>query len=412
MSGQGQAQARTTVKLVFGQFLYKGALAAYTVALARTLPVQDFGRFAFSVALLGIVAALADGGFARLIVRETARSTLNVRRAANLLLARGTFSVAVFAVAGVAAASGLFPFGTYFAALALGYLIAESLAMGFDSVCIGTDRTTRLVASQAAGATALLSWTIWTAIASQTSPEAAIAGVTVAAAVRLVIHVTASGWLLVPSRLSELPMASWLRQTLPFLALGLLATVYYRLGIIALAVRGDAEDIAAFAAAFRVVEATGLVGAAVFSAASPALSRDHRNAPASIFPDWKRSMCLGAFAVTPVVVVLTVAAPEICELLFGEAYRDSAGECLRLLGPGVAFLLLQSRTAAIVFMADDHAHVIALTAINVALAGSATFVGVALWAAPGAAAAASFAEFVSFASFAAFVIRKYAGRDT
>ena len=402
-------RARIAGVLAVGQVLGRGMVAVYTIAMVGLLSRRGYGDLAFAVAVAGIAAAVADGGLSRLIVRDAARSQDPAATARELLKVRAVWVLAVAALTAASSALGLLPLGTGLAACTVAYLVTEALAFGFESTAVGAERPWRFAAVQALGAAALLGALGWVAAGGTASAVAAMGGLCAASAIKVCGHVVV--WRrAAPQRgrpLRELPLRRWAHDAAPFLALTVLATFYYRMGIVVMhTVRGPAET-APFAAAFRVFDAVAIAGAVAFAAVSPALSRAHRDHPERIWPLWKRMQIVTALAAVPAMALLAVAAEPLARLLFGDGYAESAGASLRLLAPGMALLLLQSINAAVVLMADAHGPVVRLTALNVAIGLGLTIALVSSSGAEGAAAAMSVAELVSFVSFALLVRRSY-----
>jgi O-antigen/teichoic acid export membrane protein len=115
----------------------------------------------------------------------------------------------------------------------------------------------------------------------------------------------------------------------------------------------------------------------------------------------------GAVAI-PAAGALVLLAPGLARLLFGSAYAHDAAVEIRILAPGMGLMVMQSLTAAVIFMADEHRTVMRLGSINVTVCVLASFALSAALGAPGAALALALSEAVSFFSFAWLVRRRYA----
>lgn len=104
---------------------------------------------------------------------------------------------------------------------------------------------------------------------------------------------------------------------------------------------------------------------------------------------------------------MIVAAEPISGLLFGDQYRTTAADELRLMLPGAAIMVVQGLGAAVVFMSDDHREVLRLTAMNVAICVALTATLAVAWGARGAALAFSLAEALSLLTFAMLIRRRH-----
>lgn len=395
--------------LAIGQFLGRGALALGLLLLVRTLSPSGFGDLALALALVAILAALADAGFARLLVRDTARAGTDAwPLVRELLRVRMLAVVAVAAASAIAVAAGATPFDSSFGALVVAYLVLESVAFGYENAAAGAERPWRFVVAQAIAAVALLAGLTALVAADAVTLTSAMAVLAGASALKVCGHLVAwrrcSGT--AKPRPPERRMAH-VREALPFLGLTILAAVYYRVGVVVLYAVQGATETASYAAAFRLIDVIAVVAAIAFLGVSPALSRMHRDDPQRIWSAWCRALRLIAVFAVPLAIVVGLAAAPICGALFGSRYELTASADLRLLLPGAVLMVMQSVSAAVVFMSDDHRDVLKLTAINVSACVVASIALSSAYGSSGAAVALSLAEALSFASFAVLIRRRY-----
>lgn len=396
--------------LALGQGIGRGALALALLLLVRHLPPADFAKLALAMAIIAILATFADAGFARLLVRDTARA-----RGDAIWIVRELLRVRLRAVAAAAlAAAVMLALGpgrhdVTFGLLAIGYLVCESVAFGYENAAVGAERPLRFVVAQSLSATLMLggiSLLIATDTVTLTNAMAVFVGASV---LKVCGHLAAWSRNAAPAAPQVPPRSPRVlfRQALPFLGLAVLATVYYRVGVIALyAIRGPSET-APFAAASRVVDAIALLAAVSFLTVSPRMSRMHRDHPEQIWSAWLRQVRVVATIVLPFAVTIAIAAEPICGLLFGDQYRTTAADELRLMVPGAALMVVQGLGAAVVFMSDDHREVLKLTALNVAACIALTVVLSLVWGSRGAALAVSVAEALSVLTFAMLIRRRH-----
>lgn len=397
-----RTQLKLGATLAIGQAAGRGGLALVLLLLVRHLSATDFGTLSLALAFVAIGATVADAGFARLLVRDTARAG-----EASLPLVRELLRVRLLSVAAVALVAtfalviGLGPFTVGFGLLTVGYLVCESLAFGYENASAGAERPWRFVLAQASAGCALIGGTGALIIADAVTLRSTMAVLLGASALKVGAHLIA--WRGRSGPVLDRPRRALFREALPFLGLTLLATVYYRVNVVSLyAVRGPKET-ADYAVAFRVIDVIAIVAGIGFLAASPALSRMHRDAPEEIWATWKRIMRSLASAAVPAIVVTGLAARPLCEALFGSRYATSAATNLRLLLPGAVLMVMQSVSAAVVFMSDDHGSVLKLTAANVCATVVMSISLSAALGSPGAAIAMSLAEALSFGTFALLI---------
>ncbi len=403
-------RVRLAGPLALGQALGRGSLGVALVVLVRELRTVDFGNLALGLAIVQVLVTVADGGFSRLLVRDVARGAGSGAAAVRELLGARVYAVVtvgMLSTAGLALLPG--PLSGGVIALLESYLITESIAFGFENAAVGVERPWRFVSAQAVAGIGLLAGVAVLAATGRATLTSAMAVLAGASAIKMATHLCL--WRLpVAARNSvRRPLGQLYREALPFLSLTLLATVYYRIGVIALHAVKGAVATASYAAALRVVDLVGLAAGVAFSSASPALSRLHRDQPGEIYAVWRRTVAKMAVVVVPLAAVVAVAAVPIAHLLFGAAYSQSTGVQLRILAPGMAFMMLQSVSSAVLFMADGQRGVISLACLNVSACVIASIVLSAALGADGAAVALTAAEALSFTSF--FVLVRHRHRS-
>jgi len=410
VSGAALARLHLGGALAIGQFIGRGALALALLLLVRELTPQDFSTFVLALAIVAILGTVADAGFSRLLVRDTARAG-----AASGALVRDLIRVRMIAVAttalfaALALALGAGPFETGFAALVVVYLTLESVALGYENAAAGAERPWRFVVAQSGAAIVLLGGLVVLVQEGGVTLTTAMAVLVGASAVKVGGHLFA--WRTRASRTdgagSREKAATLFRQALPFLGLTLISTVYYKAGMVSLYALEGASEAASYAAALRVVDAVALLAVVVFLSVSPTFSRMHRDQPQEVWPTWRRMVVAVSCVALPCAVVVGVVAQPLCALLFGDQYRVSAAEDLRLMLPGVALLAVQAVSAAVVFMSDAHRDALLLGLFNLAVCLAAAVGFSAAFGSSGAAFALSLAELVSFASFTWLIRRRY-----
>lgn len=399
--------------LAVGQVIGRGSIAVALLLLVRELQPRDFSTLALALALASILGTLADAGFARLLVRDTARAAET-----SDWLVRELLRVRTIAIAGVAVLAAVAlvvvpnPFALKFGALGVIYVVLESLALGYENAAAGTERPWRFVLAQGVAAVFLLVGLALLMMEGDISLVSAMAVMCGASAMKVCGHLFA--WrrraAVVEQRATRAAASSLFRQALPFLGLTLISTLYYKVGIVALYSIQGATEAASYAAALRIVDVAALLAGVAFLSVSPTFSRMHRDQPHEIWGMWRRTVVAVACIVVPVIAIAWVAAQPLCALLFGTAYRVSAATDLRLMLPGVVCMLVQAVSAAVVFMGNHQRDAIILGAFNLAICVvAATALSAALGSA-GAALALTVAELVSVVSFAFLIRHRYRPR--
>lgn len=402
-------RVRIAAILFLGQALGRGAQAIYAVLMVRELSERDFGDFAYVLAIAGIVVMVGDLGLSRLIIRDTARAQDRAKLARELLRVR-TIGVAGASLAlALLGVTGGLPQGVLLAIAMSAYAAAEGLAYGYESAAIGIERPALFAYVQAVAGVAVLVAAIVVLSHDAVTAAGAAAGLAAASALKLAAHrVVWHRHGAAARSLSDLPVKRWLVDALPFLALAVLAAVFYRFGVVILhLIRGPSET-APFAAAMRVFDAVALLGGIGFAAVSPTISRIHEQSPAGVWVVWRKMIGRTACVAFPAAAALVVFSEPLANALFGARYRDSAGTALALLAPGMAFAVLQNLNAAVVFMSNERGRVVLLTFVNVVVLIGLVSVFTATDGSAGAAAATSCAELWAFATFSTLIYRRHA----
>jgi len=399
---------RPGVVLGLGQFALRGVTAVYSLSLVHLLRPQELGDFAFALAALWILVTVADGGFSRLLIRDVARSDGDHRDLIPQLLAVRTLWVGVTVVAAAvlfALVGGGVEDAAAVLALLLVALVAEATAGGFESAGVGVERPWRVAGGQLAASGAMIA-VLTVLLVSGAGVAAAMTGPVAASLTKCVWHglIWRHDLRWRASRAAPAGAARrWFREATPFLVLALLGAVYARIDVLLLHELRGARETASYAAAYRLVDAALVVGGVAAATVLPALSRLHRDAPGRVWPEWRRFVLATAAVSTPLVVLLVVFAEPVAGFLFGERYRATGGEDLRLLAPGIPFMLLQIVNASVLFTSDLQRLLVPMSLLHVGFNVVLTWLLADAHGSAGAAAATSISEVFTFAYFAAFV---------
>ncbi|MDX6708656.1 MAG: hypothetical protein QOI48_4502 [Solirubrobacteraceae bacterium] len=399
-------RARIAAILLLGQGLGRGSQAIYSVIMVRELSKAGYGDMATVLASCGVLVAVGDLGFSRLIIRDAARAHDRTMLAREMLRVRAGGVLVVVGLLALAGVAGAVPGGELLGLAGAFYLFAEGLSYGYEAAAAGVERPSRFAAVQGVGGVAVAVAAVAVLSQDHVTPAGAAFGLASASAVKALAHWALWRWrgALGPSRrLRDLPVRQWLRDALPFLALMVLAAVYYRAGILILHLSRGSEETAPYAAAMRVFDGVVVLGGVVFAAVSPALSRMHRERPNDLWRVWRRMIAVFACGVVPAAVTLMLVGEQFARVVFGPRYAVSAGDVLTALAPGMALAILQQISASVVFMSDDRGAVLRLTAFNVSVLFALLVVLTNTSGAHGAAVAMSAAELLSFTTFSLLV---------
>jgi O-antigen/teichoic acid export membrane protein len=320
--------ARNATVRMAGEVVAKLGSLAFFVTMARQLGAHGFGEFQFALALTGALVFLAGFGTDNLITREVARD----RSRAGRLLADA---------AAVKVAGGILMLGVAAVIVNLGDSTAEGRAavyvVGVGSLCEVVTKSWHAVFQgyerlELVSATLVVQRLVTAAvgIAVLLAGGGVVAAAVVYAAGALLSVAVAEGLLrrlgvhrggLVPAR--WLPLV---RAGIPIGLISLLMILLLRVDITMLSFLADTATVGIFGVAYRLVEATQFIPAAMAVAMLPWLAR----ATAA-----GHGYRLGLKAVTavllPLGLVFVLFAKPIVEILYGHAF-DRSVLPLQLLG--------------------------------------------------------------------------------
>jgi O-antigen/teichoic acid export membrane protein len=400
------SRRRTAGVLLAGQVAYRGAVAAYTLLLVHRLGRAEYGDVSYLLAIAAMLTVVADGGFSRLLVRDVARSAEGDHAIVRPILVLRAAWVGVVAVvfALVCLVAGLPGPGWAIAAL-VAIVAFEASAFGLESAGVGAELPWRVAAPQLAGAAVLLAASGAFLAGLDASIGRALAAFGLASATKLAgqlllwrtaLGTGGEGW-------DRERAWRWTRQAFPFLLLALLGTLYYRIDMVILHARQGAAETASYGAAYRVVDALLVLAGVAAASVSAHLSRLHAERPEEVLATWRRYAVQTMLALAVPLLLLGLFAYDVSEVAFGERYRRTAGEDLRLLVPGMLFMTLQVLNAAVLFTSDLQRRLVTMSLVQVALNVGLTYWLVGRSGSEGAALATTLSEAFTFCYFSAFL---------
>jgi len=296
--------------------------------IARHLGPEDYGVYAYVMALMVVMTPLASFGLASAVTKditlepgkiaEILGTTAVLRLFGGALVAAIMVAIASFStlnaenlplMAGVVALGGIVGFGAL-----LEYLfVAKQVVKPFVLLSISVIGLTAL----AKAAIMLAGGGIEPLIAASSAEFAAAGGAGV-------IAYWIWGGRLRDWRVNLARARLYLRRGVPLIASGFTAAIYLKIDVIFLAEIRSAEEAGMYAVAARLSEIWFLLPPILMSAAFPRLLQLRRDAP-GLYQRRLQLMFDGlAAAATGVAVVMTLAAGPVVALLFGPAFAPAA----------------------------------------------------------------------------------------
>jgi PST family polysaccharide transporter len=312
------------------QAVRMGIGLAVGVWVARYLGPEEFGRLNYSIAFVGVFAAMGALGLNSVVVREIVRG----RDANNAAILGSAFVlqlvgglVAVLVLFALLASSlvgsdALLRSSIAILSLALPFRAADTVRYWFESqvesrYVVWIENAVFLVMAAARIGLTLVG-------------AGLIAFVVVAAAETVLVSL---GLLLVYSkragtlarwRADKLHMLSLLHDSWPYFLAGLAVTLYMRMDIVMLQQMTNSYEVGVYSAAARISELLYVLPTVFLSSISPALIESHQTNRALYLARMRQLYAAGWWLAVALSTVLTVFAQEITSLAFGRDFGDAA----------------------------------------------------------------------------------------
>ena len=351
--------ARNAAVRAVAEVLGKIATLSWTVAAARMLPQQDFGAFSYALSLMLLASALPAWGFDPILIRRaSSEPALLTRLHSEAIAWQSLLAVPTFLAVGLVASNSR---PSPEAAVVLVLL----LVAGIPELWSDTARASAAARQRQAGvATALVVQRLATAVLIILALVLGLGVVGMAAAflagtllgwgahaialrrVDVVVRLDQLSW----SGMREMLSGTWLVGLS-----ALVLIVLFRVDTVLLELfRGD-QEVAAYAAAYRLLETGLFIAYAVNQAVLPVMSASTSGDRVSI--GFERGLAAAAAVYVPFAAVALVEAERIIDLFFGRTYAIQSAPVLRWLAPaavlfaasylGVSALLSRRRHAAL-----------------------------------------------------------------
>jgi O-antigen/teichoic acid export membrane protein len=378
-AGRGQVgpvtrrTARNAAYMLAAEIGGKAATLAYTLLAARVLSQLDFGAFSYALSFAMLLSVVPDWGFDVAVVQRSSARPERLPRLRSLALAwKAIIGVSVMTACALAAGPSR---PTPQARTALYLLLAAALLDVFSN----TNRASATARQRQGGiALALAAQRILTAALAVAAllgglglvglAASYLAGSVVGlAATARTVRRLGVALRLRPLRwqeLRELFVRVW------WVGVGAVALMaLFRLDMVVLGVIKGDEEVAAYAAAYRLLETMTLFTWTIAQAVLPVMSAS--SSPARVRRGVEQGIAVAALVYVPFAAVSLLEAPAVLGLLFGPTYAGPSAPALRWLAfapllfavayYAVEALLSQERSVAMVATAG------VATAVNLGL---------------------------------------------
>lgn len=265
---------KQTSWLILAQVLTKIIGFFYTIFLAKSLGVSDFGLFTVALAYFSILSSIAEFGFNKFLVREIAKDRLKTAELmCNVIMLRLTLTALLFAI--FAIFLYLFDADKMRVSLILLAVLAvlpQSIALTFDSIFVALQKLQFSAASLLASSllTALVGFfLVQLGFGAYGAVNALIFGQLVYVVITLVLLYRISGLHLSNIKLSVIKEA--IRESLPYGILGVLGLFYFKIDTVILSYLRGSYETGLYGAAYRFLEVIVFIPASLSLSIFPRL---------------------------------------------------------------------------------------------------------------------------------------------
>lgn len=357
--------------LAVGGVVAQAAFVGLEALVARQVGTDAYGIYSSAYVLIMLMAHLMDMGMYWRLVQDGARDPATIRAnlgtmmVARLLLFAAAYPVFLL----VLWLTGEEPAEIRFFALFAFFGVQVGVQELLGAVYTARQRMALSATFQAAMPVSILAFTAMLVIPDPTLPRLATAFILGAGAVTVLW--TWQTWRRERPQVRLGDMGAILRSCFHYGVSGLVWNGYLRIGVLVLTFVAGFQQVAFFAAAFKLIDLLFKIAVLTNRVVAPRLFADSQHNPADFAKSSEILLRMTVAAGAMGSVLLYVAGGWLIELVYGSGFAAS-GELIRILGISLALKTICLIAQTIIAAADDHSYrtriVIASTAIAIAVA--------------------------------------------
>jgi O-antigen/teichoic acid export membrane protein len=343
--------------LFLGQAVVKVIAFSYTIFLARTLGVSNFGLYVYVLTTFTLVSSLADLGFNRFLIRDLAKDKNDVTKyLSNVLPLRFILNFVVVVL--VSAVLFLFdkdPLRTKLAVLGLFSIIFNGSALTFDSIFVSQEQMRLSALASVIFNFSIATIGIFLIAVLKISTLGAVLALVLGHLAYLVVG------LVLILKMNFIPRLSfdfgfWKKAvlgSLPYGVLAVLGLIYLRIDAVILTFLKGEQSTGYYGVAFKFLDGINFIPVVVSTAIFPSMARLHDQSINKLKSVYFRAV-LGLLMVSlAVTAILFLFAPFLISILYGQTYSPSI-LALKILAFTAIFSFIQVPTAHLLFATDKY----------------------------------------------------------
>ncbi len=393
---------RNSSYLIISQSLTKVVAFFYTLFLVKNLAVEEFGLYSVALSYFSIIAAIADFGIVRYLIRELSKdNSLSKKLLGDVFFLRVGMTILLYLVFSgfilILDSDNARANLTIMAVLAV---VPQAVAFSFDGVFVAMQKLKYSALGQIVLSTASILFGIFF-ITSGYGPYAPVIAILIAHVVYAFFMLYLLGKEGIPFHLS-VPTISTIKNifkaSLPYGILGALGLIYFRIDMVMLSYMKGAYDTGIYGAAYKFLEAVIFIPSAVSAAIFPVFSHLRGNDVSKIRKLYFQSLLIMAGLSVFVLVGFLLILP-----LFITYYLPKYMEAIPLiniLAFAIPFMFIHSPGIQLLLSTDKFLKpVIYLSFITLGFNVILNYFLIGLYGVYGAAITTVFSEVLSFAIF-------------
>lgn len=322
----------------------------YTLFLAKTLGVSNFGLFVVALAYFSLVASLVDFGFNRYIVREGAKNTKILPSLLGTIIL-----IRIILVVTVIVFFGLFIYSfdknllrADLALLATVAVLPQSIAITLDACLVALEK----LRYSAYGLVVLTISSTFLGVYLIFSGSG-VYGPVIALVVGNILYLA----FLIPivrinkidifSKVSLSGIGKILSGSLPYGFLGILGLLYFRVDVLLLSYIKNSAETGIYGAAYKFLEAVVFVPSAISAGLFPQFAKLADKNPCALYALYKKSLVVAFLISLPFVLGFIFILPIIIKMFLPQYFASI--ELVKILALTIPFLFMISPQSLIFF---------------------------------------------------------------
>lgn len=399
--------------LFFAQILTRVISFFYTIFLAKSLGVLEFGLLTIALSYFSIISSIADFGFNRFIVREIAKDQSKIPQLLwNIAMLRLTLTSVIFAVFAILLYI-LDPDKMRVSLILLATLaiLPQSIALTLDGIFVALRKLqfSAIAIFLSSLTTSLVGlFLVTSGFGLMGAINALIFGQLIYFIVLTVILFKNQGLIFSSVKLFVIKNAIW--GALPYGILGVLGLLYFRIDAIILSYIKGSFETGIYGAAFRFLEAVTFIPTAFFSALFPVFAKIHTSDKNQVKKLYFKSLkLLGGLGVIILLGYLLIL-PTIIKIFLPD-YLSSI-RAISILSLAIPFMLMQVAAVSVLISTDKFLkQVLLLSLLTLIFNILANLIFIPQFGFIAASWVTTFSEVLSFIVFFIFIKQKILSRN-